>query len=206
VSQQSAVGARAPGGMVSPVIGGSFFHLEAVAITDQACQGTACFVARHRDPERWAQAEGESPRVHCLGRCYAAPATASETARPPVEIDAPHAVVLGRVAAGGAPTLAAYRAAEGYRALERALGRSPAEIVDEIDASGLRVVLGGHRRDRAGRHLHVGPLHVGTRGSPLRIRALPPRATTTSITAPPVAGWAVAPVWTLRRCWPRSCA
>ena len=138
MSQQSAVGARAPGGMVSPVTGGPFFHLEAVAITDQACQGTACFVARHRDPERWAQAEGESPRVHCLGRCYAAPATAAETARPPVEIDAPHAVVLERVAAGGAPTLAASRAAEGYRGLEHALGLPPAEIVDEIDASGLR--------------------------------------------------------------------
>jgi formate dehydrogenase iron-sulfur subunit len=123
---------------MSPLTSGSFFHLEAVAITDQACQGTACFVARRRDPERWARADAESPRVHCLGRCYAAPAAASETARPRVEVDAPHAVVLERVAAGGAPTLAAYRAAGGYRALERALTLSRAAVVEEIEASGLR--------------------------------------------------------------------
>lgn len=96
----------------------SFFHLEAVDIGQQVCQGTACFVARHRDPARWAAAEGSPVRVHCLGRCHLAPAVATDTARPAVGVDAPEAVVLERVVQGGAPTLDAYRAQSGYTALE----------------------------------------------------------------------------------------
>jgi hypothetical protein len=33
------------------------FHPEAVAITDRACHEPACYVARHRHPERWALAQ-----------------------------------------------------------------------------------------------------------------------------------------------------
>jgi formate dehydrogenase iron-sulfur subunit len=47
-------------------------------------------------------------------------------------------VVLGRLARGGAPTLAAYRSLGGYRALERALEFSPERLVQEVDRSGLR--------------------------------------------------------------------
>jgi NADH:ubiquinone oxidoreductase subunit F (NADH-binding) len=116
----------------------SFFHLASVVIGGQACQGTACFLARHRDPATWARAVEGSPRLHCLGRCFAAPATAADTGRPAVELAAPEPVVLRRVATGGAPTYMAYRARGGYQALERALRLGPDGIVAEIEASGLR--------------------------------------------------------------------
>jgi NADH:ubiquinone oxidoreductase subunit F (NADH-binding) len=116
----------------------SFFHLRAVTIGDQACQGTACFLARHRDPATWERAAHASPRVYCLGRCFAAPATAADTGRPHVEVAAPRAVVLDRASAGGAPTFTAYRASGGYQALEQALRLGPSAIVSEIEASGLR--------------------------------------------------------------------
>jgi NADH:ubiquinone oxidoreductase subunit F (NADH-binding) len=116
----------------------SFFHLSSITIGDQACQGTACFLARHRDPATWGRAARASPRVHCLGRCFAAPATAADTGRPHVEVAAPQGVVLDRVAAGGAPTFAAYRADDGYQALDQALRLGPFAIIAEIEASGLR--------------------------------------------------------------------
>jgi NADH:ubiquinone oxidoreductase subunit F (NADH-binding) len=115
----------------------TFFHLEGVDISTQACQGTACFVARHRDPERWARADGE-PRVYCLGRCHAAPAVATDRTEPEVIVDAPTAVLLSRVVTGGAPRLDAYRAAGGYAAIEQAARLGPAGLLDEVEASGLR--------------------------------------------------------------------
>lgn len=118
--------------------GASFFHLTGVTIADQACEGTACFAARHRDPERWSHAESSEARVYCLGRCYAGPAVASDASRPRVEVDAPAAVVLGRVAAGGAPTLDAYRTDGGYDALDRALRTAGDAVVAEVERSGLR--------------------------------------------------------------------
>ncbi len=116
----------------------SFFHLADVAITDQACQGTACFVARHRNPAGWARAAASEPRVYCLGTCYLAPATATVERRPHVEVDAPEAVVLGRVAAGRPPTLDEYRADGGYTGLMRVLGMAPGAVVAEVEASGMR--------------------------------------------------------------------
>jgi NADH:ubiquinone oxidoreductase subunit F (NADH-binding) len=116
----------------------SFFHLEGVDIGQQVCQGTACFVARHRDPARWAEAEGSAVRVHCLGRCHLAPALATDVARPFVGVDAPEAVVLGRVVQGGAPTIGAYRADEGYAALESATRMSAAALLAEVETSALR--------------------------------------------------------------------
>jgi len=116
----------------------AFFHLTSVAVRDQACQGTACFLARHRDPATWARAVEGSPRVYCLGRCFAAPAMAADPGRPAVEVAAPQPVLLGRVAAGGAPTYAAYRASGGYQALARGLRLGASGIVAEIEASGLR--------------------------------------------------------------------
>jgi NADH:ubiquinone oxidoreductase subunit F (NADH-binding) len=116
----------------------SFFHLAGVPLTDQVCQGTACFVARHRDPRRWAEGESAEPRVYCVGRCYLSPAAATDDARPHVEVDAGEAVVLGRVAAGGSPALDAYRSDGGYRGLERALALPKEDVVGEVEASGLR--------------------------------------------------------------------
>jgi NADH:ubiquinone oxidoreductase subunit F (NADH-binding) len=116
----------------------SFFHLAGVDLIDQACQGTACFVARHRAPDRWASAEASEPRVYCLGMCHAAPATAVDDVRPHIDVDAAEPVVLGRVAAGGAPTFSAARATGAYRALEHALSMAPAAIIDEVERSRLR--------------------------------------------------------------------
>lgn len=119
-------------------MGQSFFHLADATIDHQACQGTACFVARHRDPVAWASAERCEPRVYCLGECYAAPAMAPVETRPHVEIDVPEPVVLGRVAVGGAPTLEAYRADGGYAALEAVIAMTPGAVIAEVEASGLR--------------------------------------------------------------------
>lgn len=58
-----------------------FYHLDRANVADAACCGTACFVAKHRDLEIWHK--GKASKVHCLGKCYAAPAsahTASESA------------------------------------------------------------------------------------------------------------------------------
>ena len=116
----------------------SFFHLAGVSIATQACQGTACFVARHRNPDRWAHAEAGDPRVYCLGKCYLSPAAATDDARPNVAVDVPEAVVLGRIATGRSGSLEAYVADGGYAGLERALAMTPDAVVEEVEASGLR--------------------------------------------------------------------
>ncbi|MGZ6967742.1 MAG: complex I 51 kDa subunit family protein [Acidimicrobiia bacterium] len=126
------MGSEAPDGHTS------FFHLADIEIVDQVCQGTACFVARHQDPARWTVAEGSSPRVYCLGRCYAAPAAATDTTRPRIAVDADEPVLLGRVVAGSAPTFDAYRADGGYATLERTVGMAPRDVVAEVEASKLR--------------------------------------------------------------------
>ena len=51
----------------------SFYHLSGCDLTGKACQGTACFVARHLNPQRWKQATTQEPRVYCLGQCFVAP-------------------------------------------------------------------------------------------------------------------------------------
>ncbi len=114
-----------------------FFHLEGVELDRQPCQGTACFVARHRRGG-WSEVEQSRPRVYCVGRCYAAPATAATTVEPSVAVAAPHAVVLERVAEGIGPSLAAYVEHRGYEALDRVLGREPATTVAEVERAGLR--------------------------------------------------------------------
>jgi NADH:ubiquinone oxidoreductase subunit F (NADH-binding) len=121
-----------------PEVDSGSFRLAGVDITDQLCQGTACFAAQHRDPPRWERAEESTPRVYCLGRCYAAPAAANDATRPHVGVDAPVPVVLERVAAGGARAFDAYRARGGYDALAHALTLPPHGLVAEIEASGLR--------------------------------------------------------------------
>lgn len=116
----------------------SFYHLRDVEIGRQACQGTACFAARHLNPQRWAEAASGRERIYCLGQCYLAPAVADEDARPRVEVSAHQAIVLERVAGGPVRSLAAYTAHGGYTALDRALCRPPAETLQAVDVSGLR--------------------------------------------------------------------
>ncbi len=130
VSARFAHRRYAPGAEVE-----SFYHLRDCDLRGRACQGTACFVAR--------QSRGEmpptgDPRVYCLGRCFEAPATGLSGTRPRIEIHTREAIVLARLAKGGARTLEAYRATGGYGALEMALHAPPEEILAAVDHSGLR--------------------------------------------------------------------
>lgn len=119
--------------------GSLFYHLAGDSLAAGArCRGTACFVARHLNPVRFREAGRQGRRVYCLGKCFAAPAVASDEPRPIVSICSREGIVLKRLASGGAPTLAAYREQGGYDALRSALKRSPEEIVHEVEVSELR--------------------------------------------------------------------
>ena len=116
----------------------SFYHLPHGDHLGKACQGTACFAARHFNPARWAEAAAQNPRIYCLGECFAAPAKGQTHPRPPVKVFSREGIVLGRVAAGGARTLAAYAKCGGYAALAQALDHPPEKILAAVEASGLR--------------------------------------------------------------------
>jgi hypothetical protein len=77
----------------------SFYHLPAAGIAGKACQGTACFVARHLNPQQWREASAQMPRVYCLGKCYAGPASFAEQPRPAIEIRCRQGIVLNRIVA-----------------------------------------------------------------------------------------------------------
>jgi formate dehydrogenase iron-sulfur subunit len=132
-----------PRGLTIPVIAGtgaqrevdSFYHLAGCSLSGKACRGTACFAARHLNPERWAQAIAQEPRLYCLGQCFVAPSISNGDPRPNATICARPGIVLERVVTGAARTLDAYG---GYGALENALTRPREEIVDAIEISGLR--------------------------------------------------------------------
>jgi NADH:ubiquinone oxidoreductase subunit F (NADH-binding) len=111
----------------------SFYHLGRGL--PRFCNGAACFVARHRDPERWRAAVEQDPPLYCLGKCYLGPAALADDVPPRVEISAPVGIVLERIASGGATTLDRYG---GYEALEQARRMQRADLVDAIDDSGLR--------------------------------------------------------------------
>jgi NADH:ubiquinone oxidoreductase subunit F (NADH-binding) len=116
----------------------SFYHLAHGQHRGKACQGTACFAARHLNPSRWEEAERNDPRVYCLGECFAAPAKGQASRRPPVRICSAHGIVLGRVANGGARTLASYAAQGGYAAVAKALAQPPERLLAAVEESGLR--------------------------------------------------------------------
>jgi NADH:ubiquinone oxidoreductase subunit F (NADH-binding) len=115
----------------------SFYHLPDGVPSGACCRGLACFVARHQAPERWAHACAQDPRVYCLGRCYQAPAAASDGVDPAIEVHAPHAIVLDGVLAGS-QTLDEHRQRGVYSVLDRVLREPPARLIDEIERSGLR--------------------------------------------------------------------
>lgn len=116
----------------------SFYLLSGCSLTGKACSGTACFVARHLNPQRWAEAEKQHPQVYCLGQCFAAPAVAVGRARTRVEVRSREGIVLGRLVRGNGRTLNAYTAQGGYRALEKAVMLTPEQIVQAVELSGLR--------------------------------------------------------------------
>lgn len=118
----------------------SFYHLAGCKLTNQICQGTACFVARHLNPSLPWEAAGPAPRVYCMGQCFLAPSTAADrNAQPRTEVRSRHGVVLGRLAnTGSATTLESYLKLGGYQALQTALKSEHKRVVQEIEISGLR--------------------------------------------------------------------
>jgi NADH:ubiquinone oxidoreductase subunit F (NADH-binding) len=116
----------------------SFYHLRHGEYAGKACQGTACFAARHLNPARWAEAMRNNPRVYCLGECFASPAKGQTHPRPPVRVCSRHGIVLGRIANGGARTLAAYLKQGGYASVAKALAGTPEQVLAAVEKSGLR--------------------------------------------------------------------
>ncbi|MDP2344377.1 MAG: NADH-ubiquinone oxidoreductase-F iron-sulfur binding region domain-containing protein [Deltaproteobacteria bacterium] len=76
--------------------------------------------------------------MHCLGKCYAAPATTTTTTRPLAEVHVAAPIVLERIVTGGARTLAGYLEAGGFSGLERARATDSCALIDDVDRSGLR--------------------------------------------------------------------
>ena len=116
----------------------SFYSLPDVNGSTARCCGTACFVARRRNLNDWCYAHSHSPRLHCLGKCYAAPATGADCRRPIVEVRARTGVVLERIARGGVRTFDEYRQDNDLDAIEAALAIEPAKVIEELELSQLR--------------------------------------------------------------------
>lgn len=116
----------------------SFYHLKGKSMANARCRGLACFAARGLAPREWEEAQAQEPRVYCLGQCYAGPATAETRGRPLMEVHSREAVVMKRMAAGGARTLAEYRRAGGFEGLRKALAGRPEDVVQEVTDSQLR--------------------------------------------------------------------
>jgi NADH:ubiquinone oxidoreductase subunit F (NADH-binding) len=124
--------------LLSPPDVQSFYHLDGVDLARARCQGMACFVARHFNQDFCKHGTENAPRVYCLGKCYAAPATGEVQIQPTISVHSLRPVVLERMTSGGTWTLAEYRARGGVVALEKALAIPPAQVVAEIEASQLR--------------------------------------------------------------------
>ncbi|HEY4329220.1 MAG TPA: NADH-quinone oxidoreductase subunit D, partial [Phycisphaerae bacterium] len=78
----------------------SFYSLAHESLEGKACQGLACFVARHLNPTVWEEACHQSGKLYCVGKCYAGPAKAEDTALPIMEVHAREPVVMERIIAG----------------------------------------------------------------------------------------------------------
>lgn len=116
----------------------SFYHLSDNDLESKVCNGIACFVARHLNQERWQKSLAQNSKVYCLGKCFNAPSTSSDDGEPRIEIHSRKAIVLRRIANGGASTIQAYTKSGGYCTLQNALQKSPLEIVRMIEVSSLR--------------------------------------------------------------------
>ena len=115
----------------------SFYHFPKIT-KKQACQGMACFVARHLDPAKYESALESKYAVNCLGKCFLAPACGGDEARPRIEARCQTPVLLARVLKGGAHDLKSYLQAGGFAGLKRALFEGADFVLDELDASQLR--------------------------------------------------------------------
>lgn len=117
---------------------GSFYHLSREDEAEQFCQGTACFVARHLNPDRWSAALNQTQHTYCLGNCFVSPASSSDAIRPKMESHCRESIVLGAILDGPCRSMAAYSAHDGYLALQQALDQPKEELLETIELSGLR--------------------------------------------------------------------
>ena len=97
-------------------------------------------------------ASAQETRVHCLGKCYIAPASAADAGPPRIEVVSREPIVLRRLVDGGAPTLATTsRSAGTARCHARSNGRqsrsSPRSNVPAFAAGAAR---GFRREEMAG--------------------------------------------------------
>ena len=116
----------------------SFYHLSREDKAEQFCQGTACFVARHLNRDRWSAALNQEQRIYCLGNCFMSPASSSDAIRPKMESHCRESIVLGAILDGPCRSFAAYSAHDGYLALEQTLNQPKEELLRTIELSGLR--------------------------------------------------------------------
>lgn len=116
----------------------SFYHLYNETTGAKYCQGTACFVAKHLNIERWQKGESQTPRLYCLGKCFTAPSSSEENSRPIIKSFASKTILLERIINGRAKTLGTYLQKDGYAALKKAVTMQREEIITEIEKSGLR--------------------------------------------------------------------
>jgi NADH:ubiquinone oxidoreductase subunit F (NADH-binding) len=116
----------------------SFFHLAGVGVAGLSCSGTACFVARHRNPTRWAEAEGAAVALRCAGSCHVAPALGGDRTRPAIVADTATPVLLERIASRPVTRIVDYQSAGGYGALEMARSTGPEAVIEAVEASMLR--------------------------------------------------------------------
>ena len=116
----------------------SFYHLSRGDEAELFCQGTACFVARHMNQDRWSAALNQTQRTYCLGNCFVSPASSSDALRPKMESHCHESIVLGAILDGPCRSIAAYSAHDGYLALQQALDQPKEELLETIELSGLR--------------------------------------------------------------------
>ncbi len=115
----------------------SFYRTAFPSSEEPLCSGMACFVGRHAQPSRYDQAHAQEPRVHCLGRCYQAPASSLDVGRPRIEAHCPEPIVLASLVHGPTRSLDLYKSRGGCVGLQHALTDSEIAL-DEVRASNLR--------------------------------------------------------------------
>ncbi len=113
----------------------SFYHLAGVGLEHKLCCGLGCFAAQRLDSERWQAAVAQWPPVYCLGKCYAAPASADVDVEPIIEIRCTDPIALAGVPGGEVRALKDYGS---YAALERARKIGGSEVIAEVEKSRLR--------------------------------------------------------------------
>ena len=95
-------------------------------------------MARHLNPGCWSAALSREHRTYCLGNCFSAPASSSDTDRPRIKSLSREPIVFGSIIGGPISSLSASTERGGYAALDQALGLSQEELVKAVELSELR--------------------------------------------------------------------